>query len=270
MCVKQVSFVMKKSPIGSGLLKTLNLFLGCAALITISTSPANAVTAGCNTNVWDAMAERAEAQLLYDVAVLEEIIEQPDSVLMLTCFDNSLRVTAQNGGRIFSGAFENRMQDVVGDATDAFVADNFDYAEGRDIGGTDYYGATEFSASTASTTNSAPVGVSPENDLGSLTGFSPNPANPSAGYACDHMQQVWDDVMDGGINSDVTYYTFDDLVTSASGLGTATAFATNLSAHASIITNADASITALPVPVVPDFTASLTLADVLTDAGITP
>lgn len=261
MCVKQVSFVMKKSPIGSGLLKTLNLFMGCAALVTISTSPANAVTAGCNTDVWDAMAERAEAQLLYDVAVLEEIIEQPDSVLMLTCFDDSLAVTAENGGMIFSGTFNSRMNDVVGTATDAFVTNNFTYAEGTDIGGTNHYTAPQFDVGTA---------LGGSNTLGTLTGFSPTPTAAGHTYACDHMQQVWDDLMDGGINSDVTYYTFDDLVTSAGGLGTATAFATNLSAHASIITNADASITALPVPVVPDFTASLTLADVLTDAGITP
>lgn len=259
MCVKQVSFVMKKSPIGSGLLKTLNLFLGCAALVTISTSPANAVTAGCNTNVWDAMAERAEAQLLYDVAVLEEIIEQPDSVLMLTCFDDSLGVTAENGGMIFSGTFKSRMNDVVGSATDTFVTNNFTYAEGTDIGGTDYYTTAHFDAGAA---------LSGTDSLGTLTGFSPTPTATGYTYACDHMQEVWDDLMDGGINTDVEYYSFDYLANNT--LSGTTLFVDTLTTHNSLITGADASITALPVPVVPDFTASLTLADVLTSAGITP
>ena len=267
MCVKQVSFVMKKSPIGSGLLKTLNLFMGCAALITISTSPANAVTPGCNTDVWEAMKARAESQLAYDVAVVEEIIEQPDSVLVLTCFDDSMAVTAENGGQIFSGTFNDYMEDIVGEAADAFVTNNFDHAEGTDIGGTDYYATPQFDVTSA---------LSGGNTLGTLTGFSPTPTAAGYSYSCDHMQQVWDDVMTAGINGDVPYLSFDELVTQA---GTAlpadpTAFETNINEDASIIagsaTSAFELIDALPVPAVPDFSASNTLEDVLTAAGITP
>ena len=265
MCVKQVSFVMKKSQLRSGLFKTFNLFMGCAALITISTSPANAVTPGCNADVWDAMVARAQAQLAYDVAVIEEIIEQPDSVLMLTCFDDSLHVTAENAGEIFSGTFNNRMDDVVGQATDTFVSNNFSHAMGVDIGG-DLYG-TGFDASGT-------LGGG-TNTLGTLTGFSPT-GSGAASYSCDHMQQVWDDMMAGGINSDVPYMSFEDLVAQAGAALPAdpTAFETNINTNASIIAtaanSAEVLIDNLPVPAVPSFAASNTLEDVLTAAGIIP
>lgn len=270
MCVKQVSFVMKKSPIGSGLLKTLNLFLGCAALVTISTSPANALTPGCNADVWDAMTARAQAQLAYDTAVVEEIIEQPDSVLMLTCFDDSLHVTAENGGEIFSGTFNNRLSDVVGAAADAFVSNNFSHAMGVDIGG-DLY-ATGFEAAAPSGTLGGGT-----NTLGTLTGFSPT-GSGAASYSCDHMQQVWDDLMDGGINTDVPYFSFEDLVDQANATLPAdpTAFETNINTNASLISetadsnSAEALINNLPVPAVPTFAAGSTLEDVLTAAGIIP
>ena len=63
------------------------------------------VVAGCSATVWNALTAKAEAQVAYDVAVTRQMINKPDSVLTLTCFDQAAGVSATNGGQIFSGNF---------------------------------------------------------------------------------------------------------------------------------------------------------------------
>lgn len=63
------------------------------------------VVAGCDPNVWNALTAKADAQVAYDVAVTRQMINKPDSVLTLTCFDQAAGVSANVGGAIFSRSF---------------------------------------------------------------------------------------------------------------------------------------------------------------------
>jgi len=108
------------------------------------------VVAGCNANVWKAMTAKADAQVAYDVAVTRQMINKPDSVLTLTCFDQAAGVSATAGGAIFSGDF------------------------------------------------AAP-----------LSGVMPVLAG---GYTCTQIGDLWNTIVNGGINTGAPYATFDMLV----------------------------------------------------------
>jgi hypothetical protein len=71
------------------------------------------VAAGCNQQVWKALSAKADAQVAYDVAVTRQLINKPDSVLTLTCFDQAAGVSAKNGGAIFSGDFTTQLQTIM-------------------------------------------------------------------------------------------------------------------------------------------------------------
>ncbi len=94
----------------------LGLFLSFLAL---GVAPAAAQVAGCNPAVLNAMNARAQAQMAYDIAVTNEMIDKPDSVLTLTCFNRAAGVSAAalpaypGGGNIFSGDFTAGLNPVV-------------------------------------------------------------------------------------------------------------------------------------------------------------
>ncbi|MBU6476015.1 MAG: hypothetical protein KGQ70_08620 [Alphaproteobacteria bacterium] len=69
--------------------------------------------AGCDPTVWTAMTAKAAAQVVYDAAVTDELINKPDSVLTLTCFSDAAGVSAKNGGAIFSGDFTTQLQTIM-------------------------------------------------------------------------------------------------------------------------------------------------------------
>jgi hypothetical protein len=69
--------------------------------------------AGCDPQVMDALTAKAEAQVAYDTAVTRELIDKPDSVLTLTCFDQAAGVSAKQGGAIFSGDFTTSLKTVM-------------------------------------------------------------------------------------------------------------------------------------------------------------
>lgn len=75
-------------------------FLGAGmALIMVST--AQAEPAGCDPEFQQIQKNHAEAQVAADQAMAKEIIEQPDSVLALSCFDQAMAASAK-AGSIFS------------------------------------------------------------------------------------------------------------------------------------------------------------------------
>ena len=82
------------------------------ACFSMSASAAN-VVAGCDTNVWNAMAAKADAQVAYDTAVTRQMINKPDSVLTLTCFSDAAHVSALQGGNIFSGDFTTQLGTIM-------------------------------------------------------------------------------------------------------------------------------------------------------------
>lgn len=98
------------------------LFASAVLSMMFSGSAFAALAAGCNQNVWNALAAKADAQVAYDIAVTRAMINKPDSVLTLTCFDKAAGVSAKKGGAIFSGDFSTQLGDVlkpmtVGDGT---------------------------------------------------------------------------------------------------------------------------------------------------------
>lgn len=86
------------------------LSVTCLALFS---GAAGAQVVGCNPAVMNAMNARAQAQMAYDIAVTNEMIDKPDSVLDLTCFSNAAGVSAAVGGSIFSGDFTAGLNPVV-------------------------------------------------------------------------------------------------------------------------------------------------------------
>ena len=53
---------------------------------------------GCNQTVLTAMEAKAQARVAYDVASTEQVLDKPDSVLFMTCFNNSAGNAAANIG----------------------------------------------------------------------------------------------------------------------------------------------------------------------------
>lgn len=90
---------------------------------------AKAQSAGCSPEVWDAMKAKSEAKVAYDVAVTEQIIKKPDSVLAMTCFNKTAGASANRTGKIFSdkNSTDSRLGDAIGlvvpDALKAFYDD---------------------------------------------------------------------------------------------------------------------------------------------------
>lgn len=84
-----------------------------AFLVMMTAPPAAAQVVGCSPVVLDAMKARAQAQMAYDIAVTNEMIDPPDSVLNLTCFSNAAGVSASAGGSIFSGDFTAELNTIM-------------------------------------------------------------------------------------------------------------------------------------------------------------
>src|SRR5690606_23964461 len=88
-----------------------------AALFVLAPLAAEAATVeGCDPRVMNAMQAAAQARVAASKAIDDEIYDQDDSVLALTCFARAAAVTAQEAGAIFSGDFRDRLAPVVTDA----------------------------------------------------------------------------------------------------------------------------------------------------------
>ncbi len=93
--------------------KLFSAALSAACIACISTSALAATAVGCDPLVMTALSAKAEAQVAYDTAVTREMIDKPDSVLTLTCFDQVAGVSAKQGGAIFSGDFTTSLKTVM-------------------------------------------------------------------------------------------------------------------------------------------------------------
>ena len=101
-------------PSGKALLSaflTFGVVFFCVATASAASGPQ--VILGCDPAVWQAMTAKAEAQVAYDTAVTDELVNKPDSVLTLTCFSDAAGVSAKNGGAIFSGDFTTQLQTIM-------------------------------------------------------------------------------------------------------------------------------------------------------------
>ncbi|MEZ0261781.1 MAG: hypothetical protein ACAH80_12280 [Alphaproteobacteria bacterium] len=142
---------------------------------------------GCNQTVLTAMEAKAQARVAYDVASTEQVLDKPDSVLFMTCFNNSAGNAAANIGTIFSDDYTVGIDRIVPDSLTAF---NNDWAEslGNDSGVVDY---TQTAVGTTIT-------------------------------ACDEMPELWQENSDEGIQKNIPYVTYEELKLNAVPTGALT------------------------------------------------
>jgi hypothetical protein len=193
---------------------------------------------GCNPVVLDAMNDKAQAKVAYDTAAVEEIIDKPDSVLAMTCFNQAAGVSASAGGAIFSGDFTTSLQPVIEPALSAFYDD---YADSLGLtGGFVDYGATSLMPT----------------------------------YSCNEMEDLWQGLENEGVQAGVPFLTFDDLVTgSAAGGGGDFLNSWNAALTSqNIFADLNAAMGALPAPsAIPGPPpANATACDTLVTYGVMP
>jgi hypothetical protein len=201
--------------------------------------PAPKVIKGCDPKVMEAMQAKAQANVAYDVAVTEQIVHKPDSVLAMTCFNQSAGVSAKEGGDIFSGDFTDDLEPIVEPALADFYGSDFDDSEGMDD--EDMDGMYAAAASELSDT-----------------------------FDCNKMKDLWENSEKDGIHTDVPYATFDDMVNNTPPAGAGDDFTAdwNAAKDEGVLDNLKTATDALPKPEVPDFSNTTSSCDVLAKAGI--
>lgn len=86
---------------------------------------------GCNPQVTDAMLKKAQALVGYDISVVQQTFDKPDSTLAMSCFNKSAGLSSAQGGLIFSEDFLVPMQAMIEQWLTAFY-DEFADAVGFD------------------------------------------------------------------------------------------------------------------------------------------
>lgn len=246
---------MKRHPVKSkakaieapALSMPVRLFLAAltALCIMMLASAAKAqVIEGCDPAVMTTAQAKAQARVAYDVAVTEETIDKPDSVLAMTCFNNLAGWAgdgATGGGSIFSGDFMGLAgySTVISDGLQGFF-DDFADADGNDSGVVDYT-ATALSATTT----------------------------------CAETSDHWTRIKTQGVQTGVPYALLSDLggdivggLTTPGGGGTNFVNNWNQSGTDNLFADYNAAVTALPVPVIPPFTPTATSCATLLAAGV--
>ncbi|MEZ0224452.1 MAG: hypothetical protein ACAH83_07865 [Alphaproteobacteria bacterium] len=147
---------------------------------------ASDTTPGCERKVLDAMSAKANARVAYDVATTEQIVDKPDSILAMTCFNNAAGSAALLG-QMFGGDFTTPLSKIVPDSLTAFY-DDYQLADGYDTGTVDY---TQTALGTSIST-------------------------------CDFMQLEWDQLKQEGIQKNIPYPKYSDFVTGTAPNGVTT------------------------------------------------
>ena len=172
-------------------------FAATPALLILGATPARAqAVEGCDPDVLRAMETTAQARVAYSNSVDDEIFEQDDSVLAMTCFNQAAAISSDAGGT-FSGPFTSELAPVVEDAL-AAMYDDYANSMGNQRGAhTDSGGATTmYSPATTQLTT------------------------PAGGFDCAAINNMWEAMEEEGINTNVPYVTFSDLVNGAGAGGT--------------------------------------------------
>ncbi len=86
---------------------------------------------GCDPTVLNAMADKQQALVGYDISVVSETMDKPDSVLAMTCFSKAAGLDAAQGGKIFSEDFMDALRPIIEPFLTNFY-DDFDDASGND------------------------------------------------------------------------------------------------------------------------------------------
>jgi hypothetical protein len=224
--------------------KLLLSFLSVACIMFCSHAVFADTAAGCDPKVIKAQQARAQAKVCLDVAITNEMTDQPDSVLAMTCFNKSAGNSAKAGGDIFSGDFKDDLAAIIDPALQNFK-DQFPDSEGKKDGTVDYTSANVTDGSDQN---------------------------------CDAMDKTWKDGEDKGINKKVpTAITDVDLQSDTppkcdDGAGNQTDCGDDFKkawqscASQKVFSNYKDAVTALHKPCVPDFSAATSSSDVMTTA----
>ena len=153
----------------------------CFVFISLSSVSFAQSSPGCDNRVKDAQDGVADLRVLNEVAINEHITPEPDSVLAMTCFDQSSRISAAEGGSIFSGDFTDAMNDVVNDPLSHLLS-------------------TGFLDSIGKSPNFSGVVTSAISDL--LSGLFPG-FFPAEDFDCTVGTDLWDDMVTTGIDGSV-------------------------------------------------------------------
>lgn len=210
-----------------------------SCFVFMSSNPAHALVAGCDPNKFAHMQDRSTLQVGNDLGATQEIIKKMDTVIALTCWPEAAQISANEGGAIFSGAFEGELNNVIGDMVNELLGQ--------------FVGSFLESFGTLGTL------------IGSWFGWG-------GGFTCNHMQDMWDDVVTRGINQAAEFLDVDGMIATALGGGSASTFIDdNLGAIAPVAANIQAVITAPPTPI-PNFLGANTLCAVqtLNNGGVAP
>ena len=211
--------------------------------LSLYANQAVALTPGCDPLVWDAQKAMAEARINADVGAAERIINQPDSVLKLTCFDDAHQVSAVEGGAIFSEDFSADTAPLIGDVLQDFWNNN-------NFIGTAYrddFGST-----------------SPDDkDASSAYTYSGNST-----YDCQNLNKAWTLSVGEGITDKAPFATIDNLIANSVGLSNINNYQENMEngAKGGPLSTALAN---LPTVTIPSFTGQQTVCQVLSAAGMT-
>lgn len=210
--------------------------------LTVFSNQAVALAPGCDPLVWDAQKAMAEARINADVGVADRIINQPDSVLKLTCFDDAHQVSAKEGGEIFSEDFSSDTAPLIQDVLQ-------DFWDNNNFIGTAY--RSNFGS------------VSPDdNNTTSVYTYSGNST-----YNCQNLNKAWTLSVGEGITDKAPFATIDNLIANSVGLA-------NINNYQSTMATGNkggalnTALTNLPTVTIPAFTGQQTVCQVLTAAGM--
>lgn len=193
----------------------LRLALFSAVVLYAAAAAAAPLDDTCDTTIMKAMQSKGQAQTAYDVAVMDQIITKPDSALATTCFNKQASRTAVEGAKIFS----NRNIDSSGTIT----YDNFipqlspviqpSLEEFLDTSKAAFGNALGFELNLSAYTGGSAVTAAAADYPITASASDPQP--------CSGMQDLWNAVKDSGVDQDVPYQTFDDLLAgTVTGSGT--------------------------------------------------
>ncbi|HYD18710.1 MAG TPA: hypothetical protein VEF76_09545 [Patescibacteria group bacterium] len=221
------------------------------AMLALGVTAAQAANApeppGCNPQVTDAMATKAQALVGYDNSVVAQTMDKPDSVLAMTCFEKAAGLDGAQAGKIFSEDFMDALRPMV----EPFLASFY----------TAFDGASGFDSSMPSAYTA--------------TTLVPNDSD------CDFVTQFWDGSGAGGttgyknegVQQGVPFITMEMLrgLQVPSGGTDFDAKWGQIETLGNVLTNFDTSFSALPRPTTPTggFLNQNSICAVLTKGGLT-
>lgn len=172
--------------VSTGRFLTAALAAGCVVLMAAQAVAATPVE-GCDQRVLDTMQAAAETRVTESKAVDDEIYTMDDSVLALTCFNQSAAIAGEQAGKVFSGDFRAELAPVIDDALASMYQNFKTYSTGSVLAsGIDYTSGAATKVDKAT---------------------SPLPA-----YNCDQPTKLWNAVNSQGVKPGVPYTTFDDML----------------------------------------------------------